>query len=140
MLKTIFKTKSVIAILLVLALLFLTIPAGNYKSAVISVNTHTSQRSMIFSPMDFTATFFFSEKANQFRESHFAEAKSRRQLVSFENRIISLQTTICKDPFIDYGITVFPFYVIICILIVQTIIKYIYNTDGKKRTSYFYIK
>ena len=131
------KTKSIMAILLVLALLFIMAPMNNYESESVIINTHTSQNKMIFSPYDVSSTFFFSEKANQFRESHFAETKNRRQLINFDNRIDALQSTTYKGMYVNYGIRVFPFYVIICVLIIQTVIKYIYNKDGKKRASYF---
>ena len=140
MIKSVLKTKSVISVLLVFALLSISVSLIDFGADDVITNTHTSRNKMVFSTGDFTATFFLSEKVNQFRESHFAETKSRRQRISFENHIESLQTTINRNPFINCEITIFPFYVILCVLIVQMIIKYIYNKDGKKRTSYFYNK
>ena len=131
------KTKSVIAMLLVLGLLFIMVPMGNYESESVIINTHTSQNKMIFSPYDVSSTFFFIEKANQFRESHFAETKNKRQLINFDNRIEALQSTTYKGVCVNYGIRVFPFYVMVCVMIIQIVIKYIYNKDGKKRASYF---
>ena len=131
------KTKSIISVLLILGLLFIMAPMGDYYSESVIINTHTSQNKMMFSPYDVSSTFFFSEKVNQYRESHFAEAKNRRQLINFDNRIDALQSTAYKGMYVNYGIRVFPFYVIICVLIIQTVIKYIYNKDGKKRASYF---
>ena len=63
------KTKSIMAILLVLALLFIMAPMNNCESESVIINTHTSQNKMMFSPYDVSSTFFFSENANQFRES-----------------------------------------------------------------------
>ena len=133
----ILKTKSIIAILLVLSLLFIMAPINNYEHESVIINTHTSQNKMIFSPYDVSSTFFFSEKANQFRESHFAETKNKRQLINFDNRIEALQSTTYKGVCVNYGIRVFPFYVMVCVMIIQTVIKYINNKDGKKRASYF---
>ena len=131
------KTKSVIVMLLVLGLLFIMAPINNYEHESVIINTHTSQNKMMFSLYDVSSTFFFSEKANQFRESHFAETKNKRQLINFDNRIEVLQSTTYKGICVNYGIRVFPFYVMVCVLIIQTVIKYIYNKDGKKRASYF---
>ena len=133
----ILKTKSIIAILLVLSLLFIMAPINNYEHESVIINTHTSQSKMMFSPYDVTSTFFFSEKSNQYRESHFTEAKNKRQIIKFDNRIDALQSTTYKGMYVNYGIRIFPFYVIVCVLIIQTVIKYIYNKDGKKRASYF---
>ena len=131
------KTKSVIAMLLVLGLLFIMVPMGNYESESVIINTHTSPNKMIFSLSDISPTVFFSEESNQFRESHFAETKNKRQLINFDNRIEALQSTTYKGVCVNYGIRVFPFYVMVCVMIIQTVIKYIYNKDGKKRASYF---
>ena len=132
MLNYISKSKTALALMLILTLLLIFIPIDSYETNSIVISTHTSQSKMMFSPSDFTATFFFSEKINQLKESHFAETKNRRQLVNYENYLEALQASLYKGTFINYGITVFSFYVIICVLIVQTVIKYIYKKDGKK--------
>ena len=134
----ILKTKSIIAILLVLSLLFIMAPINNYEHESVIINTHTSQSKTMFSSYDITSMFFISEKVNQYsRESHFAETKNRRQLISFDNRIETLQSTAYNGLFVNYGTRIFPFCVIVCVLIIQIVIKYIYNKDGKKRASYF---
>lgn len=137
MLKIVLKTRYITVVLLVLSVMFISLSSSICKSDGYCFDTYTARGELSFSADDFVETFFFCTKINHPDESFFVQAKNKQQSVRGARRIESMQAAF-KIPYIDDVKELFPLYGIICIFIVLMIIKYIYNTDGKKRISLFY--
>jgi len=129
------KIRYITVILLVLSVMFISFSTCICKADENSFSTFISQEKFTFSSDDFVETFFFYTKTNHPDESFFAQTKNRRQSVR-QVKCIESEQSAFGMPLIDDEKKSFPLYDIICIFIVQVIIRYIYNTDGKKRRRY----